>query len=137
MQTIIAIPFADGKIFQHFGQASQFKLYTIEQGAVVDSEICDTGVIGHDEVALWLVTHGVNVVICDNIGPGSQGALAAAGIITLAGVKETADNAINKLIAGQLEAVQTATCNHHGSGNCGGGSCGCNGHHCHHGGCCH
>ena len=132
MKTTIAIPVDGEEIFQHFGKASKFKIYTIENGAVTSSEVCETEGGAHEEVALWLLTRGVNAVICGNIGPGAQGALMAAGIIALAGVTGAADAAVQKLIAGTLEALQTANCNHHGGG-CGGH---CGGH-CGHGGCCH
>ena len=132
MNATIAIPVEGDEIFQHFGKASKFKIYTIANDAVTASEVCETDGSAHEEVALWLLTHGVNAVICGNIGPGAQGALMAAGIIALAGVSGAADEAAQKLIAGTLEALQTANCGHHGGG-CGGH---CGGH-CGHGGCCH
>ena len=147
MNATIAIPVEGDEIFQHFGKASMFKIYTIANDTVTASEVCETDGSAHEEVALWLLTHGVNAVICGNIGPGAQGALMAAGIIALAGVSGAADEAVGKLIAGTLEALQTANCGHHGGG-CGGieylprrsraakralAQCG----HCGHGGCCH
>ena len=131
MTATIAIPVLDGQIFQHFGRATKFKIYTIAND-VVTAEACESGGGAHEDVALWLLTHGVNAVICGDIGPGAQGALTAAGIIALTGVSGAADEAVGKLIAGTLEALQTPTCAHHGGG-CGGR---CGGH-CGHGGCCH
>ena len=72
MNATIAIPFEDGQIFQHFGKASKFIIYTIANDAVTASEVCETGGSAHEEVALWLLTHGVNAVICGNIGPGAH-----------------------------------------------------------------
>lgn len=132
MNVKIAIPFEDGAILPHFGKATKFKIYTVENDVVASSEVCDTDGVGHEDVALWLVVRGVNAVICSNIGPGALGALAAAGVDALAGVQGDADEAIEQLLAGTLEAVSTATCGGHGGG-CGGH---CGGH-CGHGGCCH
>ena len=132
MNATIAIPVEGDEIFPHFGKASKFKVYTIANDVVTAAEVCESGGGAHEDVALWLLTHGVNAVICGDIGPGAQGALTAAGIIALAGVTGAADEAIGKLIAGTLEALQTPTCAHHGGG--GGGHCGSG---CGYGGCCH
>ena len=140
MNATIAIPVEGNEIFQHFGKATKFKIYTIANDAVTASEVCSPevriheeghGCGAHEDLALWLLMHGVNAVLCGNIGPGAQGALMAAGIIALAGVSGAADEAVGKLIAGTLEALRTANCGHHGGcgGKCGG--------HCGHGGCCH
>ena len=80
MDAQIAIPYAEGRIFPHLGKSTQFKIYKIEKDRVVSSEVADTEGTGHEDLALWLVWHGVNAVICGNVGPGMQGALAGAGI---------------------------------------------------------
>lgn len=127
MNATIAIPHENGRIFQHFGKAAQFKIYTIENGEVVATRIEDVGGVGHEELGLWLVQRGVAAVVCGNVGPGAQGALTAAGIALLAGVEGPADDAIAKLLAGTLVASGSANCGHSpGEGGCGGG-CG----HCH------
>lgn len=138
MNAHIAIPYSEGQIFQHFGKTAQFKIYTIEDDKVVSSEVVDTEGTGHEDLALWLVWHSVNAVICGNVGPGMQGALAGAGIQFLAGVEGAADEAVAKLLAGTLVGATTATCGGHAGGGCGGPGGGCGGH-CGHGGCggCH
>lgn len=137
MNAKIAIPYSEGTVFQHFGRATQFKIYTIESGKVVSDEVVDTEGTGHEDLALWLVWHAVDAVLCGDVGPGMQGALAAAGIQFLAGVEGSADEAVEKLLAGTLVGQTTATCGGHGGG-CGGHGGGCGGH-CGHGGCggCH
>lgn len=130
MNAKIAIPFSEGQVFPHFGKASQFKLYTIENDQVTASEVLSTDGQGHEDLALWLVFQGVNAVLCGNIGPGAQGALVGAGIVPLAGVSGAADEAVRKLLDGTLETVQGATCGGHGGG-CG-GNCGHCGHGCGH-----
>ena len=37
-----AVTYEDGNIFQHFGRTEQFKLYDVEDGAIVSEEILDT-----------------------------------------------------------------------------------------------
>lgn len=38
-------------IFQHFGHTERFKLYEIENGEVVSSELVDTAGAGHEALA--------------------------------------------------------------------------------------
>lgn len=136
MNAKIAVPVENGAVFQHYGKATHFKIYTIEDDKVIESVMNEAEGGGHEAVAFWLVMRGVNAVICGNIGPGSLGALAGAGIVALAGVEGDADMAIAKFIAGDLIPTSTANCDHHGHGGCGGcssGGCGagCGGCHCH------
>ena len=133
MNTTVAIPYADGEVFQHFGKSKQFRIYTVSDGKTVASETADTDGTGHEMIGLWLVTKGVDTVICGNIGPGALGVLAAAGIKTFAGVSGSADDAVAGLISGELKAAAGSTCGTraHGEG-CGshgcGGCRGCHGH---------
>ncbi len=130
MNATVAIPYSesDGSVFPHFGKSACFKIYVVEDDRVVSSEVAATDGAGHEELGLWLVQHGVSAVLCDGIGPGALGALAAAGVVALAGVSGAADQAVEDLIAGRLAAVQTPICGcsgHHG----GCGSHGCGAHH--------
>ena len=45
----IAVTYENGQVFQHFGHTAQFKLYDVENGAVVSSEVVDTNGSGHGE----------------------------------------------------------------------------------------
>ena len=125
----IAIPYSQDEVFQHFGKSSQFKIYTVANGAVAAAEVLDTAGVGHEDLALWLVQHSVEAVVCGGIGPGAQGALAAAGIAVFAGVEGAADEAARRLVAGELAPMGAATCQGHGGGSCQhcskNGSCGC------------
>ena len=38
----IGVTYENGQIFQHFGHTEQFKIYTVEEGKVVSSEVVDT-----------------------------------------------------------------------------------------------
>lgn len=131
----IGVTYENGQIFQHFGHTEQFKVYEVEAGKVLASEVVDTNGSGHGALAGVLSMLDVDVLICGGIGGGAQMALAAAGIQLFAGVSGDADKAVEAFLAGELEFVQNATCNHHahdhghtcGEHGCGGGNCG--GHH--------
>ena len=98
----IAVTYANGQIFQHFGHTEQFKIYEIDGDKIVASEVVDTNGSGHGALAGFLMQHGVNTLICGGIGGGAQQALAQAGIRLFGGVSGDADAAVHALLAGNL-----------------------------------
>ena len=124
----IAVTYENGEIFQHFGRTEQFKLYDVENGQIVSSEVVSTNGHGHGALAGILTALGVDVLICGGIGGGAQAALAAAGIRLCGGVSGSADQAAAAFAAGTLAFDPNAKCDHHGEhhhgGNCGSHSCG-------------
>ena len=87
----IAVTYADGQVYQHFGHAAQFKLYTIESGMILDTAVVDATASGHSAMVSYLQRQGVNTVICGGIGGGAVSALAGAGIRLFAGATGSAD----------------------------------------------
>lgn len=118
----IAVTYADGNIFQHFGHTEQFKLYDIENGAIVNTEVIGTNGSGHGALAAFLVANGVDALICGGIGGGAQTALAQAGIKLYGGVSGAADDAVNAFVAGELGYNPNVQCDHHDHGE--GHTCG-------------
>ena len=104
----IAVTYANGQIFQHFGHTEQFKIYEID---------------------------GENTLICGGIGGGAQQALAQAGIRLFGGVSGDADAAVHALLAGNLGYNPNVRCDHHdhehGEGGHTCGDHGCGHHGCH------
>lgn len=125
----IAVPYEGGEVFQHFGHTENFKLYVIEDGRVVSSEIIDTNGSGHEALAGFLASLSVSVLLCGGIGGGAQAALAGAGIEICSGAQGDADAAVDAYLRGELESAGV-NCDHHHEhgeeGGCGGscGSCG-------------
>ena len=134
----IAVTYENGQIFQHFGHTAQFKLYDVENGAVVSSRVVDTNGSGHGALAGLLAQQGVDCLICGGIGSGAQMALAEAGIRLYAGCSGDADQRVAELLNGSLQFAQEATCDHHHGEDhtCGDHGCGSHGeghscgHHC-------
>lgn len=131
----IAVTYDNGQIFQHFGHTEQFKVYDIENGTVVSSEIVDTNGSGHGALAGVLNALSADALICGGIGGGARMALDAAGIKLYGGVSGDADKAVEALLAGNLQFNPDVQCshhdeNHHHDGEC--GSHGCGEHHCGH-----
>ncbi|MDY3919585.1 MAG: NifB/NifX family molybdenum-iron cluster-binding protein [Candidatus Limivivens sp.] len=129
----IAVTYENGQIFQHFGHTEAFKIYEVEDGKIISSEIVPTNGSGHGALAGFLKEHDVQVLICGGIGGGAQNALAAAGIQLFGGVKGMADDAVNALLGNQLNYNPDVKCSHHGEhehhGGCHSHDHGC-GHHC-------
>ena len=131
----IAVTYANGQIFQHFGHTEQFKIYEIDGDRIVASEVVDTNGSGHGALAGFLMQHGVNTLICGGIGGGAQQALAQAGIRLFGGVSGDADAAVHALLAGNLGYNPNVRCDHHdhehGEGGHTCGDHGCGHHGCH------
>ena len=128
----IAVTYDNGNVFQHFGHTEAFKIYEVNEGAVVNSQVVDTMGSGHGALAGFLKEKGVDTLICGGIGGGAQTALAQAGIRLYGGVSGSADEAVNDLLAGKLDFNPDVHCDHHSHGE--GHSCGdhgCGEHHCH------
>ena len=123
----IAVTYENGKIFQHFGHTEEFKIYEIQDGKVVASEVVPTNGSGHGALAGFLTANGVEALICGGIGPGAQMALAEMGISLYAGVAGSADTAVQALLMGCLQYSTSANCDHHGHVHHHGGSCGSHG----------
>lgn len=124
----IAVTYENGNVFQHFGHTAQFKLYNVENGAVVSSQVVDTNGSGHGALAGLLAQQGVDCLICGGIGGGAQMALAEAGIRLYAGCSGDADQRVAELLNGTLQFAQEATCDHHHGEDHACGDHGC-GHH--------
>ena len=131
----IAVTYEDGQIFQHFGHTQMFKIYDVEDGKVVASQVVDTNGQGHGALAGFLFGGNVDVLICGGIGGGAQMALAQAGIKLYGGVSGSADAAVEAFLKQELAYNPDVRCDHHGEGHdhehgsC--GSHGCGNHGCH------
>lgn len=121
----IAVTYDNGSVFQHFGHTEEFKVYTVEDGKVVSSQIVSSDGQGHGALAGLLSTKGIDALICGGIGGGAISALSDYGIKVYAGVSGSADEAVSQLLAGTLKYMSEANCNHHGEHG--------EGHHCDHG----
>ena len=132
----LAVTYENGQVFQHFGQCRQFKLYTVEDGRIIASEVVDTNGSGHGALAGFLQAKGIDTLICGGIGGGARTALAQAGIALYPGVTGDADRQAEALVAGTLRYQPDAVCaHHHGESENGGHAChehtdGCAGGHC-------
>ena len=139
-----------GTIFQHFGRTEAFKIYDVEDGKIVKSEVTGNDGLGHGALAGLLEGRSVDVLICGGLGGGAMNALSSAGIQVVAGAEGDADTAVEAFLKGELVSTG-ANCDHHhgedhecGDHGCGhheggheeGGCCGHHGGDHEEGGCC-
>lgn len=130
----IAVTYENGMIFQHFGHTQQFKVYDVQDGKIISSEVVDTNGSGHGALAGVLSALNADALICGGIGGGAQMALAAAGIRLYGGVTGSADAAAQALVEGKLVFNPDVKCNHHDHNHGEGHTCGdhgCGNHSCH------
>ena len=130
----IAVTYENGQIFQHFGHTETFKIYDVEEGKVLHSEVVDTNGNGHGALAGVLNALNADVLICGGIGGGAQTALAAAGIKLFGGVSGDADKAVEAFINETLDYNPDVKCSHHEHSHGEGHTCGehgCGSHSCH------
>ncbi len=129
----IAVTYEQEQIFQHFGHTGAFKVYDVENGEVIKSEVVDTNGSGHGALAGMLLHLGVDALICGGIGGGAVNALKMVGIEIYAGVTGDCDEAVGNLLAGNLDVNAEANCSHHEYHHDGHtcGEHGCGGHHHH------
>ena len=135
----IAVTYDNGNVFQHFGRTEQFKIYDVENGKIVSSEVIGNDGLGHGALAGLLANNAINVLICGGLGGGAMNALTSAGIEVVAGASGNTDAAVEAYLKGELVS-SGANCDHHDHHHgedhvCGDHGCG---HHEEHdeGGCC-
>lgn len=123
---IVAIPFEDDKVFQHFGHTEEFKIFEIVDNKIVSEKLVNTNGKGHLELAHFLKDLDVNVLICGGIGQGAINALTKAKIMIYSGVCGVVDRVIKGLIDGKIVENGTANCFCHeeqGECHCGDDCC--------------
>ena len=134
----IAVTYENGEVFQHFGKTEAFKIYEVDGGQILSSEVIGTDGNGHEALADFLAGKGVDVVLCGGLGDGAQAALSGAGIEVVSGAEGDADAAVAAYLRGELVS-RGVNCDHHDheeaeeeagcGGSCGSGCGGCQGCH--------
>ena len=130
----IAVTHENGKVFQHFGHSSQFKIYDVENGEIVGSRVVGTEGQGHGALAALLKEMKAEVLICGGIGGGAKQALSENGIKLYGGVSGGCDEAVKAVLSGKLAFDPDVKCSHHESEHGQGHACGehgCGKHECH------
>ena len=117
-------------VFQHFGHTENIKIYDVEDGKIVNSEVVSTGGAGCGAIAGFLAGIGAELLLCGGIGGGAVNHVQAAGIELISGVSGDADAAVEAYLSGELVSEGANCDHHHGEDH----HCGDHDgeHHCHH-----
>lgn len=110
---IIAIPYENEQVFQHFGRKLQFKIYYIENNEITDSQIIDACGQGHSALSKFLFDYQVDIVICGGIGSGARNALKSFDIQLYSGVIGNCDEVIENYLTGNLVFNPNIQCSCH------------------------
>lgn len=124
----IAIPYQDGVLFEHFGRAEEFKIYTVENAEPVTGEVIAPEDLSHEAVARALKERGVDVILCGSIGEHARHAIENEHMLVFSGVTGAADDVLERFLEGNLETADAAGCasviDGGGCSGCGGGCAG-------------
>ena len=85
-QMRIAVTYENGEIFQHFGHTPQLKVYDVDNGKIVESQVVDTTESGHGALAGVLSRLEADVLICGGIGGGASAAITRMKRDIIAGI---------------------------------------------------
>ncbi len=102
-----------GNVFQHFGKTEFFKIYEIQDGKILNSEVIDNGGNTHHAIPPYLKKIGVETLILGGRGQGAVEAIAASGLKEIPGITGSADEAAALFAEGKLLGNANAICDHH------------------------
>ena len=134
---IVAVSYKDGEIYEHFGHAECFAIYTFDLRDMSKSRkklIDVTDLHGHQAMADLMKAEHVDAVLSGSMGGEAKALLLSYGIVPVVGYCGDADTAAELLVLGRLPIVPGGGCG--GCSGCGGGcgegedgdcGCGCGG----------
>ena len=89
-----------GRIFQHFGHTTTFRIYEInEENKVSKVELIDTNGATCCALADFLKNHEIDILICGGIGENAINKLTNLNIKVVNGVDDDCDIAVAKFLA--------------------------------------
>ena len=109
----IAVTTQHTQVFPHFGRTPEFYLVTAEDGKITEEKIIAAPAEGHGALVGFLVSQGVDTLICGGIGGGAVNGLRSSGIKVYAGASGSVKEQVLSLLSGQLPQQGEANCDHH------------------------
>jgi len=106
----IAVPFRSGQVLEQFGNAERFKLCEVTDGVVTMEFMADTDGKKHGALAGFLKDNGVDVLICDGVGPMAKAALEETDIRLCTGVSGKVHEVVRAFLAGELVWAPETKC---------------------------
>ncbi|WAM34036.1 NifB/NifX family molybdenum-iron cluster-binding protein [Caldicellulosiruptor morganii] len=100
----IAVMLMGNKISPHFGGSERVCIYTVENGAVVNKEYFDMPEHRAGIFAKFVKEKGAEVVIAGSMGERARYIFDSLGIKYFIGVLGSPDEAVEKLLKGELKS---------------------------------
>ncbi len=110
----IAVTTQHTQVFPHFGRTPEFYIANAEDGKIVEESIVPAPAEGHGALVGFLISQGIDTLICGGVGGGAVNSLRAAGIQIYAGAEGPVKDQVLSLLSGQLPPQGDANCDHHG-----------------------
>ena len=96
----IAITYEDGEIFQHFGHTERFKLYDVENGSIVNTQVVDSNGSGHGLLAGFLKGTLITALCVAVVG---------SVVFAIIGLPSPIDNALRRLASASGPRIMPTT----------------------------
>lgn len=89
-------------VFQEFEQTKVVKVYEIEDGEIVHSELVGTMAEGVEDIISLILLMDADGVLCGEIRPETRALLDEEGVVYYSGFDEKADDAVDSFINGYV-----------------------------------
>ena len=99
----VAVAYKDGNITKDIGSTHKFMLYNIEDDKVVSCRVIGTNQTGDLSLATLLKHDMMDAIICGEIDDESKEKVAEKEVKLYSGVQGSANEALNKMIKGELK----------------------------------
>lgn len=108
----IAVTAQHTQVFPHFGRTPEFYLVDAEEDKIKEEKIVAAPAEGHGALVDFLVSQGVDTLICGGIGGGAMNGLRSVGIKVYSGASGPVKEQVLSLLSGQLPQQGDANCDH-------------------------
>ena len=104
----IVVTYDNGAIGAHFGHTEEFKVYNVQGGEVVSSEVVSTNGKGHRELIPVVAALSPDVVICGGVGRPMMQAIQELGCELWYGQTGDADQVVKAYLESALVNDESA-----------------------------
>ena len=109
---IVAVTCENDKVFSHYGDTREFKLYEIEDNKVLKSWYIESGEYSHHTLATLLHNNNVNVLLCGRIGQPAVITLSLVNIKVYDLNEGLCDDVIKNYLSGNVSFSGGHECHH-------------------------
>jgi predicted Fe-Mo cluster-binding NifX family protein len=106
----IAIPYQeDNTLYSHTGSTEAYKIYEVEGKNIISTEVVDSMEHQHTMIPAFLRDHGVNVLLCGDIGDHLFALLRLVDIKAYSTLEGNCDELVHSFLEGTLNLNEAPT----------------------------